>query len=112
MAGKFLHSLSVWLGKNLYSHQFMRTSKRTLIAVAIATTMTSAAQAEGLSSSLPLGKSLAVGHDLPLPLGVSANVFYLEQDLNSQSVSIDVPPLPLPGGPPLQLPPGLPAQTA
>lgn len=90
----------------------MRTIKRTLIAAAIATTMTSAAQAEGLSSSLPLGKSLAVGHDLPLPLGVSANVFYLEQDLNSQSVSIDVPPLPLPGGPPLQLPPGLPAQTA
>ena len=89
----------------------MRTIKRTLIAAAIATTMTSAAQAEGLSSSLPLGKSLAVGHDLPLPLGVSANVFYLEQDLNSQSVSIDVPPLPLPGGPPLQLPPGLPAQT-
>ena len=90
----------------------MRTIKHTLIAAAIATTMTSAAQAEGLSSSLPLGKSLAVGHDLPLPLGVSANVFYLEQDLNSQSVSIDVPPLSLPGGPPLQLPPGLPAQTA
>ena len=41
----------------------MRTIKRTLIAAAIATTMTSAAQAEGLSSSLPLGKSLAVGHD-------------------------------------------------
>jgi len=90
----------------------MITLKNTLSLTVLAAVAVSTAQAEGLSSSLPLGKSLAAGNELPLPLGVSANVFYLEQDLESKSVSIDVPPLPLPGGPPLQLPPGLPASTA
>ncbi len=90
----------------------MKSFKSTLSATVVALAVASTAQAEGLSSSLPLGKSLAAGKELPLPLGISANVFYLEQDMESKSVSIDVPPLPLPGGPPLQLPPGLPAQTS
>ncbi|GIT12735.1 MAG: hypothetical protein CM1200mP34_1410 [Verrucomicrobiales bacterium] len=68
-------------------------------------------QADSLSDSLPLGKSLAAGQELPLPLGVSANVFFLEQDLVAQSIKVDIPPLPLPTGV-VQLPPGLPAQSA
>ena len=89
----------------------MKTLKSALTTTAVAAVAVSTIQAEGLSSSLPLGKSLAAGNELPLPLGISANVFYLEQDMEAQSISIDVPPLPLPGGPPLQLPPGLPALT-
>ena len=89
----------------------MKTLKSALTAIAVAAVAVSTAQAEGLSSALPLGKSLAAGNELPLPLGVSANVYYLEQDMEAQSISIDVPPMPLPGGPPLQLPPGLPAST-
>ena len=89
----------------------MKTLKSALTTTAAAAVAVSTVQAEGLSSSLPLGKSLAAGNELPLPLGISANVFYLEQDMEAQSISIDVPPLPLPGGPPLQLPPGLPAST-
>ena len=85
----------------------MKTLKSALTTTAVAAVAVSTIQAEGLSSSLPLGKSLAAGNELPLPLGISANVFYLEQDMEAQSISIDLPPLPLPGGPPLQLPPGL-----
>ncbi|MDP6306403.1 MAG: hypothetical protein QGH02_03600, partial [Verrucomicrobiota bacterium] len=50
----------------------------------------------------------AAGHELPLSLGVSANVFFLEQNMEAQSISIDIPPLPLPTGL-VELPPGLPA---
>ena len=89
----------------------MRKVKCKLMTIAMACTLAfTTANAEGLSSSLPLGKSLAAGQELPLPIGVSGNIFYLEQDLISKSASIDVPPLPLPTGP-LQFPPGLPAQT-
>ena len=84
--------------------------KSKLIITIIACSLSFTAHAEGLSSSLPFGKNLAVGQELPLPIGVSGNVYYLEQNLISKSVSVDVPTLPLPGGP-LQLPQGLPAQT-
>ena len=86
----------------------MSNIKQTIIAAAVAVTFTTTAQADGLSDSLPLGKSLAAGHELPLSLGVSANVFFLEQNMAAQSISIDIPPLPLPTGL-VELPPGLPA---
>ena len=76
----------------------MSNTKQTIIAAAVAVTFTTTAQADGLSDSLPLGKSLAAGHELPLSLGVSANVFFLEQNMEAQSISIDIPPLPLPTG--------------
>ena len=81
------------------------------MAVAAAVACSANSQADNLSDSLPLGKSLAAGQELPLPLGVSANVFFLEQDLVAQSIKVDIPPLPLPTGV-VQLPPGLPAQSA
>ena len=86
----------------------MSNIKQTIIAAAVAVAFTTTAQADGLSDSLPLGKSLAAGHELPLSLGVSANVFFLEQNMEAQSISIDIPPLPLPTGL-VELPPGLPA---
>jgi len=86
----------------------MSNIKQTIIAAAVAVAFTTTAQADGLSDSLPLGKSLAAGHELPLSLGVSANVFFMEQDMAAQSISIDIPPLPLPTGL-VELPPGLPA---
>ncbi|MBC8245800.1 MAG: hypothetical protein H8E20_15595 [Verrucomicrobia bacterium] len=89
----------------------MSKSKRTLMAVAAAVACSAHSQADNLSDSLPLGKSLAAGQELPLPLGVSANVFFLEQDLVAQSITVDIPPLPLPTGV-VQLPPNLPAQSA
>jgi len=89
----------------------MIKTKSTLMAVAAAVACSANTQADSLSDSLPLGKSLAAGQELPLPLGVSANVFFLEQDLVAQSITIDIPPLPLPTGV-VQLPPGLPAQSA
>jgi len=89
----------------------MSKIKYTLMAAAFAVACNTNAQADSLSDSLPLGKSLAAGHELPLPLGISANVFFLEQDMEAQSIAIDIPPLPLPTGP-LQLPPGLPAESA
>ncbi|RTZ67436.1 MAG: hypothetical protein DSZ35_06335 [Verrucomicrobia bacterium] len=88
----------------------MSNIKQTIMAAAVAVACVTTAQADGLSDSLPLGKSLAAGHELPLPLGISANVFFLEQDLVAQSIAVDIPPLPLPTGP-LQLPPGLPAKS-
>ena len=57
----------------------MSNIKQTIIAAAVAVTFTTTAQADGLSDSLPLGKSLAAGHELPLSLGVSANVFRSEE---------------------------------
>ena len=89
----------------------MSKIKYILMAAAIAVVSTTSAQAGSLSDSLPLGKSLAAGHELPLPLGISANVFFMEQDMDAQSIAVDIPPLPLPTGP-LQLPPGLPAESA
>jgi len=86
----------------------MSNIKQTIIAAAVAVAFTTTVQADGLSDSLPLGKSLAAGHELPLSLGVSANVFFLEQNMAAQSISIDIPPLPLPTGL-VELPPGLPA---
>ena len=67
----------------------MNNLKQTIIAAAVAVALTTTAQADGLSDSLPLGKSLAAGHELPLSLGVSANVFFLEQDMEAQSIVID-----------------------
>ena len=89
----------------------MSKIKYILMAAAIAVVSTTSGQAGSLSDSLPLGKSLAAGHELPLPLGISANVFFMEQDMEAQSIAVDIPPLPLPTGP-LQLPPGLPAESA
>ena len=89
----------------------MSKIKYILMAAAIAVASTTSARAGSLSDSLPLGKSLAAGHELPLPLGISANVFFMEQDMEAQSIAVDIPPLPLPTGP-LQLPPGLPAESA
>ena len=89
----------------------MSKIKYTLMAAAFAVASNTSAQAGSLSDSLPLGKSLAAGHELPLPLGISANVFFMEQDMEAQSIAVDIPPLPLPTGP-LQLPPGLPAESA
>ena len=89
----------------------MSKIKYILMAAAIAVVSTTSAQAGSLSDSLPLGKSLAAGHELPLPLGISANVFFMEHDMEAQSIAVDIPPLPLPTGP-LQLPPGLPAESA
>ena len=89
----------------------MSKIKYILMAAAIAVVSTTSAQAGSLSDSLPLGKSLAAGHELPLPLGIRANVFFMEQDMEAQSIAVDIPPLPLPTGP-LQLPPGLPAESA
>ena len=89
----------------------MSKIKYILMAAAIAVVSTTSAKAGSLSDSLPLGKSLAAGHELPLPLGISANVFFMEQDMEAQSIAVDIPPLPLPTGP-LQLPPGLPAESA
>ena len=86
----------------------MSNIKRTIIASAVAVAFITTAKADGLSDSLPLGKSLAAGKELPLSLGVSANVFFMEQNMEAQSISIDIPPLPLPDGL-VQLPPGLPA---
>ncbi|HIL73369.1 MAG TPA: hypothetical protein EYG44_03995 [Verrucomicrobia bacterium] len=88
----------------------MSNIKQTIIAAAVAVAFTTTAQADGLSDSLPLGKSLAAGKELPLPIGVSVNVFFMEQNMEAQSISIDIPPLPLPTGL-VQLPPGLPATT-
>ena len=89
----------------------MSKIKYTLMAAAFAVACNTSAQAGSLSDSLPLGKSLAAGHELPLPLGISANVFFMEQDMEAQSIAVDIPPLPLPTGP-LLLPPGLPAESA
>ena len=89
----------------------MSKIKYILMAAAIAVASNTSAQAGRLSDSLPLGKSLAAGHELPLPLGISANVFFMEQDMEAQSIAVDIPPLPLPTGP-LLLPPGLPAESA
>jgi hypothetical protein len=89
----------------------MSKIKYILMAAAIAVASNTSAQAGSLSDSLPLGKSLAAGHELPLPLGISANVFFMEQDMEAQSIAVDIPPLPLPTGP-LLLPPGLPAESA
>ena len=89
----------------------MSKIKYILMAAAIAVASNTSAQAGSLSDSLPLGKSLAAGHELPLPLGISANVFFMEQDMEAQSIAVDIPPLPLPTGP-LQLPPGLPGESA
>jgi len=86
----------------------MSNIKQTVMAAAVAVAFTTSAQADGLSDSLPLAKSLAAGKDLPLPLGVSVNVFFLEQNMEAQSITIDIPPLPLPTGL-VQFPPGLPA---
>ena len=86
----------------------MSNIKRTIIAAVVAVAFITTAKADGLSDSLPLGKSLAAGKELPLSLGVSANVFFMEQNMEAQSISIDIPPLPLPDGL-VQLPPGLPA---
>jgi hypothetical protein len=86
----------------------MSNFKQTIIAAAVAVAFTTSAQADGLSDSLPLGKSLAAGVELPLSLGVSANVFFMEQDMAAQSISLDIPPLALPTGL-VELPPGLPA---
>jgi len=69
----------------------MSNIKQTIIAAAVAVTFTTTAQADGLSDSLPLGKSLAAGHELPLPLGISANVFFMEQDMKAQSIAINLP---------------------
>ena len=81
------------------------------MAVAAAVACSANSQADSLSDALPLGKSLAAGQELPLPLGVSANVFFLEQDLVAQSIKVDIPPLHLPTGV-VQLPPGLPAPSS
>ncbi len=89
----------------------MSNIKQTIMAAAVAVAFVTTAQADGLSDSLPLGKSLAAGHELPLPLGISVNVFFLEQNMEAQSISVDIPPLPLPTGV-VQLPAGLPAQSA
>jgi len=89
----------------------MSKIKYILMAAAFAVASNTSAQAGSLSDSLPLGKSLAAGHELPLPLGISANVFFMEQDMEAQSIAVDIPPLPLPTGP-LLLPPGLPAESA
>ena len=97
--------------KQPYNQALMSKIKYILMAAAIAVVSTTSAQAGSLSDSLPLGKSLAAGHELPLPLGISANVFFMEQDMEAQSIAVDIPPLPLPTGP-LQLPPGLPAESA
>ena len=43
------------------------------MTIAAACTLSFTAHAEGLSSSLPFGKSLAAGQELPLPIGVSGN---------------------------------------
>ena len=74
----------------------MSNIKQTIIAAAVAVTFTTTAQADGLSDSLPLGKSLAAGHELPLSLGVSANVIFMEQDMEAQSTVISAPALGLP----------------
>ena len=87
----------------------MSKIKYTLMAAAAAVAFITTAQADGLSDSLPLGKSLAAGQELPLPLGISANVFFLEQNMEAQSIAIDLPPLSLPTGL-LELPPGVPAK--
>jgi hypothetical protein len=89
----------------------MSNIKQTIMAAAVAVAFVTTAQADGLSDSLPLGKSLAAGHELPMPLGISVNVFFLEQNMEAQSISVDIPPLPLPTGV-VQLPAGLPAQSA
>ncbi len=89
----------------------MTKIKHRLMAATIAAACIPTSQADGLSDSLPLGKSLAAGHELPLPIGISANVFFLEQDMEAQSIAVDIPPLPLPTGL-VQLPAGLPAESA
>ena len=89
----------------------MSNIKQSIMAAAVAVAFVTTAQADGLSDSLPLGKSLAAGHELPMPLGISVNVFFLEQNMEAQSISVDIPPLPLPTGV-VQLPAGLPAQSA
>ena len=71
----------------------MSKIKYTLMAAAFAVACNTNAQADSLSDSLPLGKSLAAGHELPLPLGISANVFFLEQDMEAQSTVISAPTL-------------------
>jgi len=81
----------------------MSKIKYTLMAAAAAVAFITTAQADGLSDSLPLGKSLAAGQELPLPLGISANVFFLEQDMLAQSIAINLP---------ADLAPGLPALPA
>jgi len=74
----------------------MSNIKQTIIAAAVAVAFTTTAQADGLSDSLPLGKSLAAGQELPLPLGISANVFFMEQDMKAQSTVISADALGLP----------------
>jgi len=69
----------------------MSNIKQTIIAAAVAVTFTTTVQADGLSDSLPLGKSLAAGQELPLPLGISANVFFMEQNMDAQSIAINLP---------------------
>ena len=71
----------------------MSKIKYTLMAAAFAVACNTNAQADSLSDLLPLGKSLAAGHELPLPLGISANVFFLEQDMEAQSTVISAPTL-------------------
>ena len=83
----------------------MSKIKYILMAAAFAVASNTSAQADSLSDSLPLGKSLAAGQELPLPLGISANVFFLEQDMVAQSIAIDLPAQLAQG-----LPPGLPAE--
>ena len=80
----------------------MSNIKQTIMAAAVAVAFVTTAQADGLSDSLPLGKSLAAGQELPLPLGISANVFFLEQNMEAQSIAINLPDNLVPG-----LPPGL-----
>ena len=77
----------------------MSNIKQTIMAAAVAVAFVTTAQADGLSDSLPLGKSLAAGQELPLPLGISANVFFLEQNMEAQSIAINLPDNLVPGLP-------------
>jgi hypothetical protein len=72
----------------------MSNIKQTIIAAAVAVTFTTTAQADSLSDSLPLGKSLAAGQELPLPLGISANVFFMEQDMTAPFIGLDASKIP------------------
>jgi hypothetical protein len=74
----------------------MSNIKQTIMAAAATMAFITTAQADGLSDSLPLGKSLAAGQELPLPLGISANVFFMEQDMKAQSTVISADALGLP----------------
>lgn len=48
------------------------------------------AQAEGL----PWGKSMAAGHDLPLPFGLGVDFFDMDQDYRLQSLQFNLPGVP------------------